>query len=90
MPEFDDADVVAIDEAQFFPRLKKFVECGMYVNKNIIIAGLDADSSQRKIGEIIDCIPMACDVTKTFGALHAMQKRNSWSFHEAHRRRQKS
>jgi thymidine kinase len=64
MPEFDDADVVAIDEAQFFPRLKKFVECGMYVNKNIIIAGLDADSSQRKIGEIIDCIPMACDVTK--------------------------
>lgn len=64
MPDFEDADVVAIDEAQFFPRLKKFVECAMYINKNIIIAGLDADSSQRKIGEIIDCIPMACDVTK--------------------------
>jgi len=64
MPDFDSADVVAIDEAQFFPRLRKFVECALYVNKRIIVAGLDADSSQRKFGEIVDCIPLACDVTK--------------------------
>lgn len=64
MPDFDNADVVAIDEAQFFPRLRKFVECALYVNKRIIVAGLDADSSQRKFGEIVDCIPLACDVTK--------------------------
>lgn len=64
MSDFDNADVVAIDEAQFFPRLKKFVECALYVNKKIILAGLDADSSQKKFGEIIDCIPLACEVTK--------------------------
>ena len=64
MPDFDNADVVAIDEAQFFPRLRKFVECALYVNKRIIVAGLDADSSQRKFGEVVDCIPLACDVTK--------------------------
>lgn len=62
--EFDSSDIVAIDEAQFFPRLKKFVECCLHVNKSVILAGLDADSFQRKFGELIDCIPLACDVTK--------------------------
>jgi thymidine kinase len=52
MDEFDEADILAIDEAQFFPRLKKFVDCAMYVNKDLIIAGLDADSFQMKFGEI--------------------------------------
>ena len=62
--EFDMADIVAIDEAQFFPRLKKFVECCLHVNKSVILAGLDGDAFQRKFGELIDCIPLACDVTK--------------------------
>lgn len=64
MDEFDEADIIAIDEAQFFPRLKKFVDCVMYVNKDLILAGLDADSFQTKFGEILDCIPMASEVTK--------------------------
>ena len=34
------------------------------MNKSVILAGLDADSFQRKFGELIDCIPLACDVTK--------------------------
>ena len=62
--EFDMADIVAIDEAQFFPNLKKFVECCLHVGKSVILAGLDADSFQHKFGELIDCIPLACDVTK--------------------------
>tara|TARA_B110000977_G_scaffold150674_1_gene191108 strand:+ start:348 stop:932 length:585 start_codon:yes stop_codon:yes gene_type:complete len=62
--EFDKADIIAIDEGQFFPRLKKFVECCLHVNKYVILAGLDADSFQRKWGEILDCIPLACEVTK--------------------------
>ena len=62
--EFDKADIIAIDEAQFFPRLKKFVECCLHVNKSVILAGLDGDAFQRKFGELIDCVPMACDVTK--------------------------
>lgn len=63
-PEFDEADIVAIDEAQFFPRLKRFVDCCLHVNKSVIIAGLDADSFQCKFGELLDCVPIACDVTK--------------------------
>ena len=63
-PEFDEADIIAIDEAQFFPRLKKFVDCCLHVNKSVILAGLDADSFQCKFGELLDCVPIACDVTK--------------------------
>ena len=63
-PAFQNADIVAIDEGQFFPRLKKFVEFCLFLKKDVILAGLDADSFQRKFGELIDCIPLACDVTK--------------------------
>jgi thymidine kinase len=62
--DFFDADIIAVDEAQFFPRLKKFVERCLLAEKSVILAGLDADSFQRKFGELIDCIPLACEVTK--------------------------
>tara|TARA_B110000858_G_scaffold7412_1_gene7983 strand:+ start:351 stop:968 length:618 start_codon:yes stop_codon:yes gene_type:complete len=62
--EYDSADVVAIDEAQFFSDLKKFVECSLCIGKSVIIAGLDGDSSQRKFGELIECIPLSSEVTK--------------------------
>ena len=52
--EFDEADIIAVDEAQFFPRLKKFVECVLVTGKTIILTGLDGDSYQRKFGELID------------------------------------
>jgi thymidine kinase len=61
---FENADIIAIDEAQFFPRLKKFVEFCLYHGKEVILAGLDADSFQRKFGELLDCVPLACEVTK--------------------------
>ena len=64
LDDFEVADIVAIDEAQFFPNLKKFVEYCLFENKNVIVAGLDADSFQRKWGEILECIPLACEVTK--------------------------
>ena len=54
---FCNADIVAIDEAQFFTNLKEFVEMCLFLNKSVIIAGLDGDYKQRKFGEVIDCIP---------------------------------
>lgn len=62
--EFEKADIIAIDEGQFFPRLKKFVECCLHVNKTVILAGLDGDAFQRKWGEILDCVPLASEVKK--------------------------
>ena len=50
--EFNNADIIAIDEAQFFPRLKEFVEYCMCVNKDVIIAGLDGDSFQNEVTKL--------------------------------------
>jgi thymidine kinase len=61
---YESVDVIAIDEAQFFIGLKKFVENVLESKKIIILAGLDGDYKQRKIGEIIDCIPLADKVFK--------------------------
>lgn len=57
-------DVVAIDEAQFFTGLKTFVEKELVTGKTILLAGLDGDYKQRKFGELLDCIPLADEVTK--------------------------
>lgn len=62
--EFYSCDIIAIDEAQFFPKLKKFVELCLFENKTVILAGLDGDCFQRKFGELLDCIPLASEVTK--------------------------
>lgn len=61
---FCEADIVAIDEAQFFADLKDFISMCLFLNKSVIIAGLDGDYKQRKFGEVIDCIPLASDVVK--------------------------
>ena len=61
---FEDAEIIAIDEAQFYPNLKKFVESCLDMGKDVILAGLDGDAFQRKWGELLDCIPMATEVTK--------------------------
>jgi len=61
---FEDAEIIAIDEAQFFSNLKKFVESCLDMGKDVILAGLDGDAFQRKWGELLDCIPMATEVTK--------------------------
>jgi thymidine kinase len=61
---FCDAEIVAIDEAQFFTDLKDFVGMCLFLKKSVIVTGLDGDYKQRKFGEVIDCIPMASDVIK--------------------------
>ena len=63
-----EADVVAIDEAQFFTGLREFVQRVGPRVKRIILAGLDGDFLQRPFGEIFDVIPLADEVLK----LHAL------------------
>lgn len=62
--EFCDADIVAVDEAQFFTNLKDFVDMCLFLGKSVMLAGLDGDYRQHKFGEVLDCIPMASDVVK--------------------------
>lgn len=61
---YDKVDVIAIDEAQFFIGLKVFVKRAIGNGKTILLTGLDGDYKQNKIGEILDCIPLADKVFK--------------------------
>tara|TARA_B110000285_G_scaffold235190_3_gene315445 strand:+ start:5415 stop:5954 length:540 start_codon:yes stop_codon:yes gene_type:complete len=61
---FDGADVVAVDETQFFQNLRRWVEVGLSRGKHIILAGLDGDFQQKRFGELLDVIPLADEVIK--------------------------
>lgn len=62
--KFDDINVIGIDEAQFFDDLPIFVRKVEKLNVVLIIAGLDGDFKREKFGRILECIPLADEVTK--------------------------
>ncbi len=62
---YTDADVIAIDEAQFFTDLKEFCTFAAdHHQKRLILAGLDGDFLRRKFGQVLDLVPLADKVTK--------------------------
>lgn len=61
---YDKVDVIAIDEAQFFVGLRQFVKKALGHDKTVLLTGLDGDYKQEKIGEILDCVPLADKVFK--------------------------
>ena len=74
--EFKQADVIGIDEAQFFPDLLSFVLSAEKHNKIIIVAGLDGDYQRRPIGEILQVIPL-CDEVVKLNAMDMIDKDGS-------------
>jgi thymidine kinase len=62
--ELNSADVLAIDEAQFFTDLYSYVLYAEQKNKHIIIAGLDGDYNRKPFGDILQCIPLCDNVVK--------------------------
>jgi len=61
---FKDAEVIGIDEAQFFGDLKEFIIKIEKTNKIVFISGLDGDYLREPFGQILDCIPLCDSVTK--------------------------
>jgi thymidine kinase len=59
-----DAEVILINEAQFFddlfPATLDMLRCG----KKVFVAGLDGDFERKKFGAVLDLIPMCDKVTK--------------------------
>ena len=70
------ADVIGIDESQFFTDLQNFISIAEYNNKIFIIAGLDGDYKRRPIGQILSLIPM-CDTVDKLTSLDMMDKDGS-------------
>jgi thymidine kinase len=71
--ELNSADVLAIDEAQFFPDLYSYVLYAEQKNKHIIIAGLDGDYNRKPFGDILQCIPL-CDSVIKLNAMDMIDK----------------
>ena len=58
------ADVVLINEGQFFEDLVSSVEIMLKDKKIVYICGLDGDFERKKFGGMIDLIPLCDKVTK--------------------------
>ena len=63
-PEYIAADVIGVDEAQFFNNLISFAEYSMANDKHLIVAGLDGDYQQHFFGEILCLVPLANTIDK--------------------------
>ena len=70
LPRLDDsvqlinADVIIINEGQFFEDLLPAVEHMLQHNKKIYVGGLDGDFERKKFGQILELIPLCDKVTK--------------------------
>jgi thymidine kinase len=58
------AEVILINEGQFFGDLYDCVLDMLKENKKVYIAGLDGDFQRKRFGQILDLIPMCDEVTK--------------------------
>ena len=58
------SDVIAIDEAQFFPDLFEFTTRAADEGVEVVVAGLDGDFKREPFGDILRLIPHADEVTK--------------------------
>lgn len=68
--DYNNYDVICINEAQFFERLVPFCKKVLESNKSLYVSGLDGDYKQEKFGQILDLIPLSNTITK----LHAFCK----------------
>ena len=59
-----EADLIIIEEAQFFRDLLTFVEQALLQHKNLVVCGLDGDTAAKPFGQILNCIPLADSVVK--------------------------
>eukprot|EP01012_Entosiphon_sulcatum_P023852 TRINITY_DN2897_c0_g1_i1.p1 TRINITY_DN2897_c0_g1~~TRINITY_DN2897_c0_g1_i1.p1 ORF type:complete len:203 (-),score=37.29 TRINITY_DN2897_c0_g1_i1:356-964(-) len=58
------ADVIGIDEGQFFPDLVPFAESAANHGKVVIIAALDGDFQRRPFGSVCELVPLCETVEK--------------------------
>jgi thymidine kinase len=58
------ADVILINEGQFFKDLYSVVEDMLKCNKRVYVCGLDSDFERKKFGQMLDLIPLCDKVTK--------------------------
>jgi thymidine kinase len=58
------ADVILINEGQFFSDLYETVQDMLNYEKKVYVCGLDGDFERKKFGSILDLIPFCDKITK--------------------------
>lgn len=65
LPAYKTAEIILIDEAQFYPDLFTFIKNELENTKKMfIVAGLNSDAHQNSFGDITKLIPLADDIVK--------------------------
>ena len=68
LTEYQECDVLIIEEAQFFTGLYQFVlDACEKDHKDVIVVGLDGDSNRTDFGEILKLIPVSDSYKKLYG-----------------------
>ena len=60
------ADVISINEAQFFPDLIPFIKSALKQNKKVYVYGLDGDYKQESFGQMLELLPIADEYVKLY------------------------
>jgi thymidine kinase len=68
LENYDNSEIIIIEEGHFFKDLVSFVKNSLKKNKKIYVAGLNGDYQQKSIGFINELIPL-CDSVKKLDAL---------------------
>jgi thymidine kinase len=62
--DISNAEVILINEGQFFDDLYSCVIIMLKQNKKVYVSGLDGDFERKQFGQILDLIPMCDKITK--------------------------
>lgn len=69
--EYNESDVIGIDEAQFFTDLERFCKTAVERdNKHVIVSGLAQDFERKKFGYITNLIPFADKIVHLTALCH--------------------
>eukprot|EP00878_Enallax_costatus_P018410 GHUV01019380.1.p1 GENE.GHUV01019380.1~~GHUV01019380.1.p1 ORF type:complete len:441 (+),score=107.47 GHUV01019380.1:306-1628(+) len=64
-PHYQKLQVLAIDEAQFFPDLLEFCRTAVdFEGKHVIVAGLSGDFKRQRFGQLLELMPLADSITQ--------------------------
>ncbi len=70
-PEYKQARLIVVEEAQFFPDLVPFIlEAVDKHGKNAVVVGLDGDAQRKPFGKVLDLIPHADRIQKLTAFCH--------------------
>lgn len=69
--DFREADLVIVEEGQFFPDVVEFcLEAVEGRQKDVMVVGLDGDAHRRPFGRLLELVPLADEIHR----LHALCK----------------